>query len=139
MQIKGLEEFEIYGISVRTKNSDETSGRGKIGALWQEFLSSSYNDIDGIYVLYHNYESDVNGKYSVLIGTKSPSKGSYEKASTNAGKYAVFSMKGSGAETTRALWAEIWSYFESSELKRAYKTDFEKHSDDKIEIFISVL
>ena len=36
------------------------------------------------------------------------------------------------------FWGEIWRYFESSELERAYKTDFEKYLKDKIEIYISI-
>ncbi|WP_277620696.1 hypothetical protein [Campylobacter blaseri] len=38
------------------------------------------------------------------------------------------------------LWYEIWKFFDKSDVKRAYNTDFEKYiGKDKIEIYISLL
>lgn len=139
MQIIELKEsFEICGLKIRTDNASEMSGGGKIADLWREFLNSGYNGIDEIYAVYHEYESDVNGSYSLLVGTKGLPRGVYEKVSVKAGKYAVFSKESAGEKAVIELWREIWEFFENSNLKRAYMTDFEKYLKDKIEIYVSI-
>lgn len=48
-----------------------------------------------------------------------------DKLRIEAGDYAVFDFAN---EPTRAgeYWAEIWKFFESSKLQRAFKTGFER-------------
>ncbi|MCD8213335.1 MAG: GyrI-like domain-containing protein [Campylobacter sp.] len=138
MKIVRVDKFEICGIKTRTKNADETSGSGKIPALWDKFLKENYNDFDEIYAVYYGYESDFSGEYSLLIGTKSPPRGNYEKKVVGGGKYAVFSADGADSQTTRDLWVQIWKFFESSDIKRAYTMDFERYLGGKVEIYISV-
>ena len=60
-----------------------------------------------------------------------------EKLCIEVGDYAVFDFAN---EPTRAgeYWTGIWKFFESSKLQRAFKIDFEKHLEDKIEIYISI-
>ena len=137
MKIINLEEsFEIYGVKTRTKNEDEIGGKGKIPALWSKFVSEYYDGKSEIYSVYCNYESDLNGHYDNFIGTRSSHK-SDEILEIKSGKYAVFSFAREPQKVGK-FWGEIWKYFESSELKRAYETDFEKYLKDKIEIYISI-
>ncbi|WP_172200700.1 effector binding domain-containing protein [Campylobacter sp. RM16188] len=139
MQIVELKEgFEICGLKIRTDNASEMNGEGRIADLWREFLNSGYNGTDEICAVYHEYESDLNGSYSLLVGTKGSPRGVYEKVIAKAGKYAVFSKEGAGENTVIELWREIWEFFENSNLKRAYVTDFEKYLKDKIEIYVSI-
>ena len=42
--------FEICGLKTRTSNALEMSGRGKIAALWDEFLKFSYGETGEIFV-----------------------------------------------------------------------------------------
>ena len=137
MKIINLEEsFEIYGVKTRTKNEDEIGVKGKIPALWSKFMSEYYDGKSEIYSVYCNYESDFNGHYDNFIGTRSSHK-SDEILEIKSGKYAVFSFAREPQNVAK-FWGEIWRYFESSELERAYKTDFEKYLKDKIEIYISI-
>ena len=132
MKIINLDDsFEIYGVKTRTKNEDEIDGKGKIPALWSKFMGELYDGNSEIYSVYCNYESDLNGHYDNFIGTRSRQKGD-ENLDIQSGKYALFSF------ANELFWGEIWRYFESSELKRTYKTDFEKYLKDKIEIYISI-
>ncbi|WP_298706836.1 GyrI-like domain-containing protein [uncultured Campylobacter sp.] len=149
--LKLSEGFEICGLKARTNNADEISGRGVIANLWGEFLkfnaSRSSATKNEIYAVYYDYENGAQGEYSMLIGTCSKEqhhKESRDEAckSTNqccknerdetcdklrieAGDYAVFDFAN---ESTRAgeYWAEIWKFFKSSKLQRAFKTGFER-------------
>ena len=137
MKIINLEDsFEICGVKTRTKNEDEIDGKGKISALWSKFMSEYYDGKSEIYSVYCNYESDFNGHYDNFIGTRSSHK-SDKILEIKSGKYAVFSFAREPQNVAK-FWGEIWRYFESSELKRTYKTDFEKYLKDKIEIYISI-
>ena len=138
MKIINLEEsFEIYGVKTRTKNEDEIGDEGKIPALWSKFMSEYYDGKSEIYSVYCNYESDLNGHYDNFIGTRSLKKGD-ENLNIQSGKYALFSFANEPQNVAK-FWDEIWRYFESSELKRAYKTDFELYSSNEIKIYISIL
>ncbi len=137
MKIINLDDsFEIYGVKIRTKNEDEMGGEGKIPALWSKFMGELYDGKSEIYSVYYNYESDFNGHYDNFIGTRSRQKGD-ENLDIQSGKYALFSFANEPQNVAK-FWGEIWRYFESSELKRTYKTDFEKYLKDKIEIYISI-
>jgi transcription activator, effector binding len=137
MKIINLEDsFEIYGVKTRTKNEDEIGGKGKIPALWSKFMSEHYDGKSEIYSIYCNYESDLNGYYDNFIGTRSSHK-SDEILGIKSGKYAVFTFARE-PQNVGKFWGKIWKYFENSELKRTYKTDFEKYLKDKIEIYISI-
>ena len=137
MGIVNLENgFEIYGVKTRTKNEDEIGGEGKIPALWSKFMGELYDGKSEIYSVYCNYESDFNGHYDNFIGTRLGQKCD-KNLKIQSGKYALFSFANEPQNVAK-FWDEIWRYFESSELERAYKTDFEKHLKDKIEIYISI-
>ena len=136
MEILAVEGFKIYGLRIRTKNADEINGGGKIPALWAKFTKEFYDGKSEIYGVYCSYENGVNGLYDLFIGTKSLCLGG-EILEIKSGKYAVFSFP-SEPQNVAKFWGEIWKYFESSELKRAYETDFEKYLNEKIEIYISI-
>ena len=136
MEILAVEGFKIYGLKTRTKNADEVNGDGKIPALWAKFTKEVYDGKSEIYGVYCRYENGVNGLYDLFIGTKSLCSGG-EILEKKSGKYAVFSFT-SEPQNVAKVWGEIWKYFENSELKRAYETDFEKYLNEKIEIYISI-
>lgn len=139
MRIVELKEgFEIYGLKTRTNNADEMSGLGKIANLWKEFLNSSDSDINEIYGVYYDYASDLNGEYSLLAGAKSHSSEICEKVEIKSARYAVFNSSSKSTNAAIELWSEIWKFFENSEIKRAYKTDFEKYLNGELEIYISI-
>lgn len=51
------------------------------------------------------------------------------KSKVRSGKYMVFISKFKNGNDTLNLWKKIWSFFESSNLIRAYKIDFERYFD----------
>ena len=99
-------------------------------------MKEVYDGKSEIYGVYCSYENGVNGLYDLFIGTKSLCQ-SGEILEIKSGKYAVFSFP-SEPQNVAKFWGEIWKYFENSELKRAYETDFEKYLNEKIEIYISI-
>ena len=127
MEILAVEGFKIYGLKTRTKNADEISSSGKIPALWAKFTKEFYDGKSEIYGVYCSYENGVNGLYP-----------GGEILEIKSGKYAVFSFPNEPQNVAK-FWGEIWKYFESSKLKRAYETDFELYGSDGIKIYISVL
>ena len=136
MEILAVEGFKIYGLKTRTKNADEINGDGKIPTLWAKFTKEFYDGKSEIYGVYCSYENGVNGLYDLFIGTKSLCPGG-EILEIKSSKYAVFSFPGEPQNVAK-FWGEIWKYFESSKLKRAYETDFERYLNEKIEIYISI-
>ena len=118
------------------QNADEINGDSKIPALWAKFMREFYDGKSEIYGVYCSYENGVNGLYDLFIGTKSLCSGG-EILEIKGGKYAVFSFPNEPQNVAK-FWGEIWKYFESSKLKRAYETDFEKYLNEKIEIYISI-
>jgi predicted transcriptional regulator YdeE len=73
MKIEVIDEKQIYGLSVRTTNTNEMNPEtAKIGKTWQKFdseVSVDYQGGERVYGVYYDYESDANGKFTVLAGT----------------------------------------------------------------------
>lgn len=150
-------DIKIIGIEVRTSNHAEMSGAGKIGAHWQKFFQENVagqitNSVsDDIFAIYMDYESDVNGEYSFVLGKQVDSftvvpAGLVAKV-LPASKYSVFTTpKGPMPNVVIEAWQHIWS-LSAAQLgaERAYRADFEVYDhrsadpgNTQIEIFISV-
>ena len=85
MEIFNVEEKTISGFSIRTSNAKEfNSATAQIGKLFQRFDKSVAVDYKGgarEFSVYFNYESDVSGEYSVLMGADKIASSSEELAS----------------------------------------------------------
>ena len=151
MQVVQIDRKIIYGISSRTKNSNEMNPKtAKIGATWQKFdntVEVNYKEGQRVYGVYSNYESDANGEFDVLAGYEVQNN-SLDSVEIQKGKYLVFTKtfdKNDDHTRINAVietWGKIWQYFldENSQYKRVYKTDFEFYKDQyNIEIYISIL
>ncbi len=150
MRVEEIEEKMIYGISTRTKNADEMSRQtAKIGNIWQKFdnaVDVDYKGGERVYGVYYNYESDANGEFDVLAGYEI-SNDTLESVKIEKGQYLVFNKRyeenndNIRIQAVIETWGKIWEYFsnESSQYKRAYKTDFEYYKNqNEIEIYISI-
>ncbi|PEY42520.1 AraC family transcriptional regulator [Bacillus cereus] len=127
MNIAGTEKH-IYGKKVRTNNQNTDV----IVNLWEEFLRL---DLKGdVYGVYTNYASDFTGDYDLYIGTEE--KLAEESSVTIlAGNYYVVEVDHNDPKGVLNAWMDIWK----SDIKRAYKTDFEFYSEDgSVKIFLSV-
>ncbi len=150
MRVEEIEEKTIYGISTRTKNSNEMNPEtSKIAAIWQKFdntVEVNYKDGERVYGVYYNFESDANGEFDVLAGYET-SNNKLDTVKIQKGRYLIFNKtfdKTDDNTRVQAIietWGEIWEYFsnESSQYKRIYKTDFEYYKGmNEIEIYISI-
>jgi|SRR5690348_1329470 predicted transcriptional regulator YdeE len=141
-QILSESSFTVIGISARTTNAQEMSGRGVIGKMWQRFMSEQIlakipNRADSnTLALYTDYESDATGAYTFVLGAKVTSDAKIPDGmvavKVPAGKYSVFTTdRGPTVKVVPAAWARIWS-LSKSQLggQRAYKTDFELYGPE---------
>lgn len=118
----------IYGKKIRTNNQNTD----KILSLWGEFLR--LNVKGDIYAVYNNYSSDFTGDYDLHIGSEEK----YIDESSvpiPAGNYHVVEVDPTDPQGVFHAWVHIWK----SDIRRAYKTDFEFYSKDgSIKIFLSI-
>jgi len=137
MNIQQQPGFYIAGLTARTNNAQETSGKGKIGNVWQEFLQSNLvakipNKVGvDLIAAYTDYETDHTGHYTYLLGIPVLSDESLPAnlafKQVPAGRYAVFiSSRGPVTQIVPEIWQRIWS-MSPEELggTRAFQTDYE--------------
>lgn len=146
MEPVNVEPFKVYGIRIDTTNESEMeSTESKIPDLWKRFYTDHYGQtLSGspVYGVYTNYESDVNGRYSVLAGVRATeAHKDYQEVKIERGKYLVFRREGEPSEAVVAAWQQVWEYFEnpSKEYERAYTSDFEVYEgQDQVAIYIAI-
>lgn len=120
--------FDFVGIKIKTDNNRCMED---IPALWQKFMAENIaaqipHKIDhDLLALYTDYEGDYTKPYTYFIGCRvskveqlPPFLSSKHIPTTN---YALFIAKGAHPQAVGKLWMDIWK----SDLKRAYKADFE--------------
>ena len=149
--------FTLVGISVRTSNAIEMSGRGVIGKQWDRFLKDGllekirHRAGSDIVAAYTDYESDHSGAYTFIIGAKVNSaeivpQGMVIKE-VPPGKYAVFtSARGPAAKVVPKSWQQINSLPKSAPGgDRTYQSDFEVYGASaadpehaQVEIYVGI-
>lgn len=138
------ERKTLYGLTVRTKNTNEANpSTAKIAPLWERFFSEIAPSLKNgaiVYGVYSNYESDASGEFDITACTNLEIP-SLNSVIVNKGKYLVFSAKGDMPKVVIDTWGEIWKYFSSNEheYERAYITDYEVYKNDQeIDIWIGI-
>jgi predicted transcriptional regulator YdeE len=137
MNIQHHAGFYVAGLSARTNNAHEMSGKGKIGNVWENFLQPNLvvkipNKIGvDLIAVYTDYETDHTGHYTYLLGLPVISTEALPANLTvkhiPPGHYAVFtSNRGPITEIVPEVWQRIWA-MSAEELggTRAFKTDYE--------------
>ena len=150
MRVEEIEAKSIYGVTTRTKNTNEMDPKtAKIAKVWQEFdakVDVDYKGGERVYGVYYDYESDASGDFNVLAGYATVNE-HLTSVTIEKGSYLVFSKSFESTDgQTRinaiiSTWGEIWNYFSDtdSEFKRAFITDFEYYKGaNEIEIYISI-
>ena len=141
-----ITEKIIAGICINTNNK---KAKDSISKLWNEFFSNNivskieHKKSDSfIYGLYSDYESDMNGNYTVTAGVEINRKDmkKYNTVLIKKGKYILFEQEGQMPDIIVDTWIKIWAYFEEhKDIKRKYISDFELYEGDKgIKIYIGV-
>lgn len=137
VKVEEDKSFSVIGLAVRTNNNAEATGQGEIPRLWQRFVQQGTaanipNRADqNLLAVYTDYESDQNGEYTYLIGSRVTSTANVPAGLTlkeiPAGNYAVLeSDKGPTQVVIPKIWQQIWSML-PKDLggQRAFQADYE--------------
>lgn len=134
----------IHGLATRTKNTDEMNlDAQKIAPLWEKFYTEIMPGITegtALYGVYHNYESDADGVFDVLVGSEERGD-DLASVTLQEGRYLKFSVKGEMPQAIIDTWMQVWAYFEDPSIdeRRVYETDFEHYiSMNEADIYIGV-
>ena len=149
--------FSVIGISARTTNAIEMSGRGVIGKQWDRFMKDGLlgkipeRADTNILALYTEYESDHSGAYTFILGAKVSSAENVPPGmvlkEVPPGKYAVFtSARGPAAKVVPESWRHINSLPKSAPGgDRTYQADFEVYGPSaadpqhaQVEIYVGI-
>lgn len=130
-----LEIFSIVGIAVRTTNKNNQA-QHDIHELWKKFLENNIaNSIpnkvsEDIYCVYTDYESDLMGNYTTIVGCKVSNadniNGELIWKEISAANYYKFTSEGNIMETLNQTWMHIWQ----SDYDRAYTADFDVYGQE---------
>lgn len=147
MEIVQVESKKIEGFRLRTSNAQEmnpiTAKIPDFVAYVDKNLTIDYKQGSRAYSIYHNYESDLDGEYDVLMGSDNvaSSKLPLESVEIESGNYLRFEGTGRFPETIIETWQKVWSYFANDNCpnRRRYTTDFEFYEGPKkISIYIAI-
>jgi predicted transcriptional regulator YdeE len=135
-----IQEFIVSGASVRTNNKVEAGASGKIAGLWGQFYSTQPKPEDQLYGVYSDYESDVNGEYTVTAGKRVASS-TDACISIRSGTYLVFPASGAMPKAIIDAWIAVWEHFSHAQpYVRAYETDFEEYDGaETAAIYIGIM
>ena len=146
-----IQKFSLIGISVRTTNENEQSGKD-IPALWNKFLAEGISTkipnkvSEEIVCVYTDYEKDHTKPYTTILGCIVDNLDSIPQGMT--GKiieginYEKFTAKGNLAQgIVINEWIKIWN----SDLDRIFTSDFEIYGEKaqnpenaEVDIFIAI-
>ncbi|RKS87153.1 putative transcriptional regulator YdeE [Orbus hercynius] len=127
--------------SVRTNNFTDENMIDKIKALWQEAQTKITNDTGCVYGIYHHYQNDYRGDYTLSIAVDHPIDHFSALITPNPiDNYVVFAVNDDHEDKIYQTWQHIWGLEQEGKLLRAYDVDFEKYyPDGRVEIYISIL
>jgi predicted transcriptional regulator YdeE len=144
----------IVGIEARTTNGDEENeATARIPSLWrrvreEKLLAAVPEPKEPGVTLgaYTRYQSDDKGPYSLIIGSEVYGLERVPRGMVGitvlAQEYLIFTAAGEMPAAVIDGWKQVWKYFsETTVLKRAYTTDFERYDSarpDEVEIHIAV-
>lgn len=141
--IKNEPGFYVIGIETRTTNKAEMAGAGNIAQLWQRVFTENLfaripNKADTfLRGVYHDYESDKDGAYTLLVGVRVTSLDDIPEGMVGyqvpAGKFQVFTTeRGPVGHVVVKTWMDIWRLEDEGKLNRAYTdhtADYELYTE----------
>jgi predicted transcriptional regulator YdeE len=140
-KVVSVDAFDVIGITCRTTNANEASGKGCIGRQWERLMSEGLlRKIPGradnnIVAVYTDYASGKDGQYTYILGAKvkpgTTAPPGMVKTTVNAGRFAVFtSRRGTVQKVVPANWKRIWEVPKSQPGgDRLYQSDFELYDE----------
>jgi predicted transcriptional regulator YdeE len=146
--------FDVAGIAVETSNARERDpAAAQIPGLWKRFFDERIGERIGNRVspeqvlgVYTRYESDVNGRYTLLVGAEvdglEQMPPGLVRLTIPSARYLVFEAVGRMPSAILETWSAVWSYFSpASAPRRAYTADFELYdvkTPERVEVHIAV-
>ncbi|MEK3905780.1 GyrI-like domain-containing protein [Oceanobacillus sp. FSL W7-1309] len=122
---------------IRTNNFNDERVMQKITDMWKSASIELSKHEGNTYGLYHEYESDYQGDYTLGVAIEGKNESSI--VIPNDTKYEIFKVNTDEEQGIFNTWNEIWKKEEEGQLKRAYTYDFEKYyPDGNIDIYIAV-
>lgn len=95
------------------------------------------------YSVYTGYDTDENGEYTVVLGRLADGGTDgidLQQVEIPSGPYLVFRAASPAPNDIQTAWRGVYKYFsEHTDRPRAYRADFDKHSDAGVELHIGVL
>lgn len=127
--------------SVTTNNFTDENMIDKIQSLWQEAQSKIKDNTGCVYGVYHHYQSDYRGDYTLSIAVDHPIQHVASTITPNPiDNYAVFEVNDNHEDKIYQTWQQIWALEQDNKIRRAYDVDFEKYyPDGRVEIYISLI
>ncbi|MBU5466205.1 effector binding domain-containing protein [Virgibacillus sp. MSJ-26] len=123
--------------SIRANNFNDEHVMQKINDMWKNASPELSEHKDNIYGLYHEYESDYKGDYTLSVAIEGTNVSSIKIP--NYTTYEVFKVETDSKQGIFNTWSDIWNMEKEGQLERAYTYDFEKYKPDgDIEIYIAV-
>jgi predicted transcriptional regulator YdeE len=115
----------VTGLAVRTSFATVA---GEAGPLWQRALASGLAARGPLFGVYAEYDADVRGAYTMLIGTEAtaPAIDGERGVDLPAGRYARFAADGAPEVAVAAAWRYIHGDWPDRD-RRTYVADFEIH------------
>jgi predicted transcriptional regulator YdeE len=121
----------IAGIAARTSNARESDpATAALPGLWTRFAAGpapASGPPAPVYGVYTEYETDVHGAYTAVVGREgAPARPTERAVTIPAGIYLVFSSAGEVPAAVISGWQQVWAYFARPDAPaRAYTADFE--------------
>lgn len=129
--------MKLYEVaSVRTNNFSENV-ESQIGQLWNQVITKLDKIPEVMYGVYHDYESDYRGDYTLTVATEKRS----EKRTIDVpdGKYKLFPVDITSETGVIEAWQKVWKLELENQLQRVYKYDYEKYDlDGSITLYIGI-
>ena len=113
--------------TVRTNNFNDAAVQEKILGLWQQSeaaILQAKEQGKTVVALYHDYESDYKGDYSVSIGTETDASYAFNTSDHRWKEYPVDASDEFGVLHT---WQQIWAEEEAQTIHRVYAFDYEAY------------
>ncbi|WP_307219792.1 zinc ribbon domain-containing protein [Paenibacillus tundrae] len=128
----------LAGVSARTTNAIEISGKGCIQGLWNQYFPSDQLPAPEVarYGCYSDYTDGITGEYTILVGHEVTFDEvlleGMDSVDLPPATYAVFtSRRGPMAEVVGEAWGAVWAW--ADQHKRTFTGDFELYDERSID------
>lgn len=125
---------------IRTNNFNDEQLMLKITAMWQEANQKLHRYDQPIYAVYHDYEGDYRGDYSLSVAVENKRIGKSVIKLPQDDNYEVFPVNPPDDKGIVKTWNQIWKLEDTRKLNRKYTYDFELYyPNGDVEIHIALI